>query len=149
MTDPSTGTATLTVQSSRLTAGGTVTVSGTGFASDERVEFTLLSTPRHLGGVSAGDAGSFTAATLTIPADVAPGDHTLRAVGATSGKIATIAVTVSAAGVAADAPTPLAGTGVDVLWPAGLAALLLAGGAVLVLSRRRPDGLPFRSTDRS
>ena len=132
--------AALTLSSARLIAGGTVTVRGSGFAAGERVEFTLFSTPRYLGGVQADTTGSFTA-TLTIPAGVEPGDHTLRAVGATSGTIATFAVTVSAAG-AANAATPLASTGVDAGWPAALAALLLASGALLLLRRRRLAGSP-------
>ncbi|ANP71333.1 family 43 glycosylhydrolase [Cryobacterium arcticum] len=135
-TGPGTGSgagtaSTLTLTSSVLEAGGTVTVSGSGFTPGERVEFTLFSTPRYLGGVQSDAAGSFTA-TLSIPAGVEPGSHTLRAVGATSGTIATFAVTVKAAGNGA----PLAATGADAGWPASLALLLLAAGTLLLLVRR-------------
>jgi hypothetical protein len=122
-------------------AGESFSVSGSGFAPGERVEFTMFSTPTYLGGVVADQSGTF-ATTLRVPSAVTPGAHVLRAAGATSGTIAETPLTVLAAAVTPTSPTgsapgdPLARTGVSVAGFFGLAALLLALGGWFVTRRR-------------
>jgi hypothetical protein len=145
----------LTVGSSTIRAGESFTVSGGGFSAGERVEFALFSTPRALGGVIADASGSFTA-TLVLPRDVAAGDHTLRAVGSSSGVSAEAPVTVlAAADGAAPAPAPgsdddgpLAVTGADIGGSLVAALLLLAVGAFLVIRRRRAQTGPAQDDAR-
>lgn len=136
------GTAgTLELDSTTLTAGESFTVRGSGFGADERVEFTLFSTPTHLGGVQTDASGSFTA-TLLVPASVAAGEHTLRAAGADSGITAEIGVTVVAAPAAPGSGgpgDPLANTGIAIGGFVTVAGILLLAGAYLVLRRRRRE----------
>ncbi|SJN08518.1 hypothetical protein FM113_03050 [Leucobacter sp. 7(1)] len=68
--------ATVSLSAPSVAAGGAVTVTGAGFASEERVTAELRSTPVSLGAITADATGGF-AGELTIPADTAAGDHTL------------------------------------------------------------------------
>lgn len=131
---PSGGAATVTASAASVTVGGSLSLTATGFQAGETVDATLRSTPVALGAFEADAAGTLTA-TVTIPADVEPGDHTIELVGRTSGRRATVAIEVlgRAIGGAALPATgrrdaPLAGAG---------AALVLVGAALVALARRR------------
>lgn len=120
--------------SNKAVAGKTMVVSGTGYLPGSTVTVLIYSSPQVLTTVVADPSGNFTV-TVTVPAGLAAGQHTLVASGVdTLGneRFTTLAVTVSAAGTAS-----LAYTGADVTLPAigGLAAV--AVGAGLLVARRR------------
>ena len=145
---PDTPDASIALSASSVVAGDTVTVTGRGFGEGERVEMTLFSDPVFLGSADADSDGRFTA-TVRIPLTTPAGEHTVRAAGSTSGALAEKALTVQAvpAGPGApDAGAPGAGgpggslsqTGSGALFAGlGALALLIAGGAVFLLRRRR------------
>jgi hypothetical protein len=111
-------------------AGKTITVSGSGYAPFSTVTVLIYSQPRILTTVVADGNGDFTV-TVTVPADLAPGQHTLVASGLdTLGNLRFVTLPVTVVGLAA--------TGADIAVPAigGLAALA-AGGALIVVARRR------------
>ncbi|WP_152631131.1 family 43 glycosylhydrolase [Agreia bicolorata] len=142
-TGPGDGTpAQLQLATTTLTVGQPFTVTGSGFGAGERIEFTLFSTPTSLGAVQS-DAQGNLIATLTVPAGIEAGAHTLRAASADSADIAEIAVTVKAAAGTGSDPAggsqsgPLASTGLAVGWSLAGGAVLLAAGLLLVMRRRR------------
>ena len=109
-------------------------VSGTGYLPGSTVTVLIYSSPQVLTTVVADPSGNFTV-TVTVPAGLAAGQHTLVASGVDTlgnDRFTTLAVTVSAAGTAS-----LAYTGADVGLPAigGLAAVALGAGLIVV--RRR------------
>ena len=123
------------------TAGQTLVVSfpaGT-FDPFENVYATWYSSPV-FGGWFQADANGALSATVTIPAGLAAGTHTLQLTGATSGLVFASAVTL-ADPAAGDSELALTGidTGAYVL--AGFTVLLL-GATLLVVARRRPVRLP-------
>ncbi|TQN38096.1 hypothetical protein FHU33_4781 [Blastococcus colisei] len=126
--------------SGKVEAGKTMTVTGTGYAPGSTVTLLIYSEPQVLTTVVADSSGNFTA-TVTVPAGLAPGEHTLVASGYdTNGdqRFTTLAVTVSAAGTATVTGPKLAATGADVTLPAigGLAVLGLGTGLIVVARRR-------------
>jgi titin len=119
---------------STVASGKTMTVSGSGYAPNSTVTLAIYSTPQVLTTVVTDGSGNFTA-TVTVPAGLAAGNHTLVAAGVDSSgtvRYVNLAVTVSSGGTAA-----LAYTGTDVTVPAlgGLAAV--AFGVGLIAVRRR------------
>jgi len=129
------GPPTLTASAGQVEAGGTVTLTATGFASSETVDATLHSTPRPLGSFLADDAGRVVA-TVTIPADLEPGEHRIELVGRSSGARASVLVEVTAP-PAVGSQLPRTGAASLALSAIGLG--LVASGAVLVaVGRRRP-----------
>jgi hypothetical protein len=121
--------------SSSVAAGKTMTVSGSGYAPGSTVTVLIYSEPQVLTTVVADASGNFTV-TVTVPAGLAAGTHTLVASGVDTNGVAryvTLPVTVTAAGTA-----QLAYTGADVVLPAigGLVAVAVGGG-LIVASRRR------------
>jgi titin len=124
-----------------VVAGKTMVVSGTGYAPGSTVTVLIYSAPQVLTTVVADASGNFTV-TVTVPAGLAAGQHTLVASGVgTDGnaRYTTLPVTVTAAGSAAITAGPrLADTGADVTVPAiaGLAAVALGAG-LIVAGRRR------------
>jgi titin len=119
---------------STVVPGKTVTVSGSGYAPNTTITLAIYSTPQVLTTTVTDASGNFTA-TVTVPAGLEAGNHTLVASGVdTSGNVryVNLAVTVSGSGKAT-----LAYTGADVVPPAlgGLAAVALGTGLILV--RRR------------
>lgn len=117
-------------------AGKTITITGSGYAANTSVTILLYSTPQILTTVVTDGNGSFTA-TVTVPAGLAVGQHTLVAAGlAPDGtmRYVTLPITVTAGGAM------LANTGADVTAPAlgGLAAVVVGAG-LLVAARRRPE----------
>ena len=73
-----------TASAASVIAGGSVTISGVGFAPGETVDATLSSTPVALGSFTA-DAAGTVEAPVVIPAYIEPGMHTVTLVGQTSG----------------------------------------------------------------
>ncbi|MGY1813920.1 hypothetical protein [Blastococcus sp. SYSU D00820] len=133
-------------------AGAEVTLTGSGFLPNSTVTLVVYSTPTVLGTVTTDGAGAFTT-TVTLPAGLPAGAHTLVASGvdpAGNPYHLTSGVTVTASGgaptaTATSATGPgvsggLASTGADIAVPAigGLAALVVGGGLVLAGRRRRP-----------
>ncbi|HEX2031718.1 MAG TPA: hypothetical protein VHL78_10000 [Actinomycetota bacterium] len=117
--------------------GGSLTVSCGGFLPGSPWTITFFSQPEVLASGTVGADGSFSA-TVMIPGDASPGQHTLRVSGtADDGTPVVIDIPITVAGAAA-APGPLAVTGdnlkVGLLM---LAGLLAAGTAVLLIGRRR------------
>ena len=131
--------------SDKVVAGKTMTVTGSGYMPGSTVTVLIYSAPQILTTTVADSAGNFSV-TVTVPAGLAPGAHTLVASGYDNNgdqRFTTLAVTVSAAGTATiTGPTitgpKLANTGADVTVPAlgGIATLGLGAG-LIVLSRRR------------
>ena len=106
-------------------------MSGSGYMPNSTVTLLIYSTPQILTTVVTDATGSFTV-TVTVPAGLAPGKHTLVASGMdTHGNVRTITLPVTVVG-------GLAYTGTDVTVPAlGGVAALSVGTGLLVLSRRR------------
>lgn len=126
----------LVVSANSVVQGGSVQVTGRGFASGETVTVTLHSAPIRLAQVVADENGAFRIQ-VTVPANAEVGAHTLIAEGAASGLSAEAALAVTAAPGAGGG---LAGTGGTVPIAAlGILLLLLAAGGVLVLRRRRVE----------
>jgi len=119
---------------STVAPGKTMTVNGSGYAPYSTVTLAIYSTPQVLTTVVADASGNFTA-TVTVPAALEAGNHTLVASGVDSAgnvRYVNLAVTVSSSGKAT-----LAYTGADIALPSivGLLAVSLGGGLILV--RRR------------
>jgi cobalamin biosynthesis Mg chelatase CobN len=125
------GAAAISLSAASIAAGSTLTVQGSGFTPGETVQLWLHSTPRLLVATTADTSGTVSIS-ATIPADVEPGEHTLRLLGIASGLEASSTITVTAATGAG-----LSSTGVAVAGWLGLAALLLAAGAGFWLRARR------------
>ncbi|MCI2957388.1 family 43 glycosylhydrolase [Agromyces atrinae] len=128
-------------------AGESVSFTASGFDAGERVDVTLYSDPILLGSVTA-DADGRIDASFLVPADVPPGEHTLRVAGAESGATGEAALTVLAAAVPGGPGTPggpgapgtpggIALTGVELLPGIALALMLLVSGGLLWFGRRR------------
>jgi hypothetical protein len=116
-----------------IVAGGTLTVQGVGFQPGETVRATLMSVPVVLGEGTA-DAEGVTSFSVTIPADIEPGDHTVELRGLTSGVVVQLPLEVRAA--AAGAGLPVTGSASAPLAAAGI-GLLALGAVALAASRRR------------
>ncbi|WIA99581.1 tyrosine-protein phosphatase [Curtobacterium sp. MCBA15_012] len=141
-----------------LTPGSTVTVGSSGLTPGASYQVVVHSTPQVLGRVTAAQDGSVSAS-VTLPADLAPGAHTLFLADATGTAVSdplaltvVSATTTAASGsVAGTATTAAVGPSVatggtvaggrdDAPWLAlgGLGALVLGGtGALRIRSRRR------------
>ncbi|MFB8188784.1 fibronectin type III domain-containing protein [Microbacterium sp. NPDC055988] len=128
-----------------VTAGGTLAVSGSGFAEGAELRLELRSDPVQLGTATADADGSFQR-TVTIPANTPAGAHTLAAI-LPDGTEVTASVTVTAVS-GGGAVTPgdgsggatdgdLATTGADSMPYLVAAVVLLAAGFGLFAMRRR------------
>ncbi|WP_435738273.1 HtaA domain-containing protein [Cellulosimicrobium sp. PMB13] len=92
-----------TLSVSQAAPGDEVTISGIGFGANEAgIRSEIRSTPRTLATGVAANAGGAASATVTIPADVAPGEHTLALVGA--GHEATAPITIVGSGTTGSGP---------------------------------------------
>jgi hypothetical protein len=138
------GPTTAKAEESQVRAGGTQTVTGTGFTPGEWVHGVLHSDPIDLGMAQADAEGRVTFV-VELPAGFQTGAHSVVLTGATSGRVATATFTVAEAApaasvvpVAAPASPELAYTGAEVggVLLGGL-ALVGAGGALAVAGRRR------------
>ncbi|MGO1770631.1 MAG: GH92 family glycosyl hydrolase, partial [Microbacterium sp.] len=126
----------IVVGASSVVQGGSVEVTGRGFGADETVTLTLHSDPLEVAEVRTDGSGAFRDA-VTIPVEAEPGDHTLVAVGGASGLEADAALAVTAQ-LPDDLPTT--GTTIPVWLIVIVVALIVAGAALLLVSRlrRRP-----------
>ena len=139
----------VTLSPARVRAGAQVTATAEGFVPGEWVSATLFSTPADLGMYRADASGTLTA-TVTVPADAAAGVHRFALVGQVAGRVLWTELEVLAAdgapggsdGEQPGRPDGLATTGAHVGALVGLAVVLVAGGATIVVARRRMRGLP-------
>lgn len=146
--------------------GGSLTLSSSGWLPGSAVDFTLFSDPISLGSAAVGSDTSFSA-TVTIPASVAPGMHTLQVSGIGEDgdpRVTELAIEVlgSAAGAPAGngvgdpangangasggsgavgefsgASNALAFTGANMVLGGALAAALVIAGGITLLVSRR------------
>ncbi|GAA2974987.1 hypothetical protein [Actinokineospora diospyrosa] len=130
--------ATVSAASGAVAAGGTVSVTGSGFSADEQVNVVLKSDPLFLAPARA-DAAGAVSYTAVIPADVPAGAHTLEFTGSKSGAVGSVPLTVSPAAPAATAPVqPAASESGIGWWPAAVAAAaVLLVVVVIALLRKR------------
>jgi hypothetical protein len=134
---PYTTQPTTSVSDQTPAAGGTITFSGSGFLPGETITITL-DNGTTFPSVVANAAGAFST-TITLSAGLS-GTHTLTATGTTSGRTSSTTIQVAAASANAGvAPSTggLAFTGAAVVGIGALGALLLVGGAAMVLAGRR------------
>lgn len=149
-------TITVTVSVNGATGVVTVTITGNGFGASQTITLTLYSTPESLGTVQTNASGAFSN-TVTLPAGVPAGTHTIVATDQQSGQTASASFTLAQASGPFGAAAPSAGptqagpsgpapaaptarlpiTGVDVAVLTGMGAVAIALGGFLVLSARR------------
>jgi hypothetical protein len=128
----------MSLSSSTVAQGGTITVTGSGLPASAAAEVWLHSDPVLLADAATDADGALTA-TVTIPARTPVGSHEIVVRVAGVELRADLAVTASGGAPAPGAPSsdPLASTGGQIAWGAGaLAALLLVAGGILVARRR-------------
>jgi len=127
----------VTLSSTSVRAGGTLTVDVAGATGDGSVEVWLHSTPVRLAVVQADPSGT-ASRTVTIPAATEAGTHRVQVVDTTTGvSVWSDDLTVAPAASAAADGSGLASTGAEVTSLVGVALLLLGAGSVAVLRRRR------------
>lgn len=128
----------LPVTSGTLAPGGTVTLTGSGFTPGAAVSIYVYSTPTLLSKTVSDATGSIAVA-VTIPADLAPGSHTLQAIGPAPGGGSTdltTSFTVPGSGASGGGGLPV--TGFPAFTVLGVAVLaVLIGGTLVLMSRRR------------
>lgn len=101
----------LTVASTTLAAGGSTTVSGSGFAPQTPVTVGMYSTPVKLATATTDANGSFST-TVQVPKGAPAGQHTFVAIGATAdGPDQTLTQTVTLVISASPSPSPTNGNG--------------------------------------
>ncbi|SEP22349.1 fibronectin type III domain-containing protein [Trujillonella endophytica] len=125
-------------QTGSVAVGSPVTFSGSGYLPGSTVTLLVYSEPQVLTTVVADASGSFTV-TVTVPAGLVAGQHTLVASGVDlTGALRYLTLPITVAG-GTTGSGGLAYTGAAVAVPAmaGLAALALGGGLVLAGRRRR------------
>ncbi|WP_226533983.1 LPXTG cell wall anchor domain-containing protein [Microbacterium paraoxydans] len=124
---------TVTISAKSVIAGGTLRVTGSGFAAGAELLLELHSTPVALGTATASAAGEFSTI-VRIPGSTSAGAHTLVVMLPDETQLR-LAVTVTAAqGAGADG---LAQTGSDLPLPAVWMALMALALGGLLLARRR------------
>lgn len=119
----------ITLSSSSLAAGGTISLSGTGFTANSDVRIELHSEPVVLATVQT-DSGGVVTTTVTIPAGTPAGVHSLVVFDIASGITSAQEITVLA-------PTTLAATGISPVSAGGIMALCTLTGMALVLGVKR------------
>lgn len=131
----STGPLTAPAAEDGVSAGDVIEVSGSGYAPGGSVDITIESDPILLKTIRTDAAGAFVT-TVTIPAGIPAGVHTLKATGPDpAGGLRVLSMSVTVTGESGGGVIPR--TGGDIAALAGIgAAALLAGGGVLVARRR-------------
>ena len=132
--------ATITLSTSTVSPGGTVTVSGTSFVPASQLTIGLSPGGEQLGTTTVGANGSFST-TVTIPSSLAPGSYsiTVNGTGCNGKAIALSSAITVTAGVTTTTTPGLPFTGSNVALPVGLGLALLGIGLFAVIySRRRP-----------
>ena len=136
------GATTISTNISTVGAGGSLIVTGSGFQPGETVTLVLHSTPVTLGTTPADSQGAFSTSVI-IPADTTPGNHTIVGTGNTSGSTATTSIVVTSATTTGGTSNSgssgggLAFTGAHIAAMAGVGAIALALGGMLVFAGRR------------
>lgn len=125
--------AAISLDASSVVAGGSVTVTGSGFMPGGGLRIELHSDPVRLGTVAVGADGTFRT-TLAIPAATAAGAHEIVVIG--EGVEASAALTVTTAASGAVSAEGLAATGADGAPLAIAGGILCFLGLVLVAMRR-------------
>lgn len=132
-----------------ISAGGKLTITGKGFKSGSSASFTLHSTPVNLGTATV-DAQGVATLSVSLPASVAPGQHSIVIDGVgVNGQARQLsaALTITAAATAPETAPTTAPTADD-LATTGATSTLMIGGAALALivgllamagTRRRPS----------
>lgn len=127
------------VSSALVDPCGATIVSGSGFQPAEIATLVLDGPPVKLGTTTAGPTGSFST-TVSIPSGTAAGQYNLVSNGS-DGDSAMTAITIGSGGcgvTTAAVSTGLAFTGADIAALAGVGAVALGmGGVLLLLGRRR------------
>lgn len=148
---PYTTNASISVNTSNPPEGGQLTISGIDFGPNEEVEIDLLSGAIRLAVVTTDANGSFTT-TVTLP-DGVTCDHTILSTGRTTGRSATVAITIGSCqdddgdggtdgddGTSGGSTTTggtLPRTGAIALISIGGIGLTLLGGGLLMTVKRR------------
>lgn len=126
-------TPSLTASATNVTPGQTITVTGEHYPAGS-VNLAFHSDPVALGTAMADSNGHF-AVNVTIPASASSGGHTISATSADGSVSLSVAVTVSASGVAGEATpaTPTASNGILAYTGSHVGMLLGIAGALLLL----------------
>ena len=139
------GACALATSSTTVAAGGTVGFSTTGscggtegFVPGTTVTVVLASGAVTLGTTTADVTGGISAS-FAIPANTAPGQHTITATGAAaSGGTLSVSTSILVAGASTRSPLAFTGSSSNApLFVVGAGALALGGGLVFVSHRRR------------
>jgi hypothetical protein len=126
-----------------VTPGESVTLTGSGFGGNTNVGLSIESTPHSLGSVQTDSTGAFRD-TVTLPTDLVAGQHTI--IASSPDQTCSLGLTAQTHAISAvqtSAPTSdggsgvLASTGVQIAGISTIAVLLLGGGALLLLVGRR------------
>src|SRR5665213_2034478 len=132
----------LSTNVSTVGAGGSLIVTGSGFQPGETVSLVLGCTSVTLGSTPADSQGAFSTS-VTIPASTPPGNCAIIATGNTSGSTSTTSIVVTSATTTGGTSTSgssgggLAFTGAHLAAMAGVGAIALALGGMLVFAGRR------------
>jgi hypothetical protein len=132
---PYTAQPTVSVSDETPTEGGTLTLTGQGFGSSEDVNNTLHTVTYPLTSAHTDAAGNFSVV-VTLPAGVT-GTHTIVSAGVTSGRTASVTITIGAPSTGGAGGGGLSNTGVAVIGIAGVGVLLLIGGGTMLLAGKR------------
>src|SRR5262245_12071821 len=132
------GDATCGVSDTTLGPGDTVTITGDHWQAGSTVTFTLQPEGINLGSATVGANGSFSA-TVTIPASVQAGSHSIVCSGIdVEGHNVSRGTTIQILGGAVGGGAAFTGTTLNVpLWLAIIVALFAVGVAFVVIGRRR------------
>ena len=117
----------ISIATSSIVAGGSVSISGNGYQANEQVRIELHSTPVVLTTLQANGAGEINAL-VTIPAATGAGNHDLVLYGLSSTTITVVPITVTAA---------LAQTGSRSTFELATIYMLFIAGALLLKFRRK------------
>jgi hypothetical protein len=138
--DPVEPSTTMALSTSSVTTGGTITASGGGFLTGEKVRVTVASDPVTVGEPVANDSG-VVSQSFALPSSVGAGSHTVTLLGETSGVTISAPLTVTAAQVATTTSTTvktnIVRTGGNTTDQAQVALGLVGFGVALVLAARR------------
>ena len=129
------GAAPLHVSSTSVAPGSKVTIAGSGFAAYSTISLYVHSSPVLLATTTA-DANGAISASVSLPASLPPGDHTLTATGpAPGGGTSTLTVAISVGG-RGEKSGGMSGT-VGAAAVSGVLLLALVGGLTILTVRRR------------
>lgn len=133
----STGPLTAPAAVDGASAGDVIEVSGAGYAPGGSVDITLESDPVLLKTVRTDATGAFVT-TVTIPAGISAGVHTLKATGPDpAGGLRVLSMSVTVAGGSDGGMLPRTGADIAAFVGIGTAAILTGGG--VLVARRRPS----------